>query len=79
MLEKNPVERIILKDILKHPWVTKNYQEKIEVEQVDVFDNGNLGNVDRLVKLKKLNQGTTFHNTRNPIKDSLKISRMQII
>tara|TARA_B110000285_G_C14684826_1_gene406343 strand:- start:26 stop:193 length:168 start_codon:yes stop_codon:yes gene_type:complete len=54
MLEKDPARRATLKDILKHEWVTNKGEENIEVEQVENFNNGDLGNVSRLVKLKKM-------------------------
>ena len=65
-----------MKDILENPWVTNNGLEQVKPEECDVFHKS-LGNVNRLVKMRKMGQGTTFHDKRHPLfqsslKDSLK-------
>ena len=66
MLKKEPSQRATLKDILENPWVTNNSSEQVKPEECDEFHKS-LGNVNRLVKMRKMGQGNTFHDKRHPL------------
>lgn len=63
MLIKDPAKRATLKDILKHSWVTNNGEETVDADKID--DHNDLGNIRRLVQLRKISQGT-FREKRFP-------------
>ena len=59
ILRKDSSKRITLEEIFGDPWVTKNGQEIIEPDQVQHFNNGFIGNVDRLIRMNSIGQVRT--------------------
>ena len=58
ILRKDSSKRITLEEIFGDPWVTKNGQEIIEPDQVQHFNNGFIGNVERLIRMNSMGQNT---------------------
>ena len=62
ILCKDPTNRIKMEDILEDAWVTNDGKERLDPNEVQYFKKGDLGNVDRLVKMNQMGLSTTNIN-----------------
>ena len=62
ILCKDPSNRIKMEDILEDAWVTNDGKERLDPNEVQYFKKGDLGNVDRLMKMNQMGLSTTNIN-----------------
>ena len=65
ILTKDPNSRLTIEAILEDPWVTNNGKEMIDVKKVVHYENGHIGNVDRLIRMNTMGLSTWPSNRQN--------------
>ena len=55
---KDPQKRLGIDGILQDPWVTNQGKDVIDVKEVLHYDNGHIGNVDRLISIGQMGLNT---------------------
>ena len=65
ILTKDPLKRLRIESILNDPWVTNNGKDIIDAKQVLHYDNGHIGNVDRLISMNTMGRNSWPNSRRN--------------